>query len=154
MSDDRDFDPRFDPAYQRGYEGVVDAASRPPRVTAAPAARAAEPEPIDAVTAAAASPQPASVHHTPVDEFVEAPARRANPFLIALIVLSVALIGGGLYLVVKMRDLFADTQSSTDFDFVTLQVLIGAAPIAIGLGVATALGVLFIYAVRWNRAER
>lgn len=153
MSDDRDFDPRFDPAYQRGYEGVVDAAPRSNRPAATPAAPAVVPEPIGAPPASA-TPQPDEVLHTQVDDFVEAAPSRPNPFLIALIVLSVALVGGGLYLVVKMRDLFADTQSSTNFDFVTLQVLIGAAPIAIGLGVATALGVLFIYAVRWGRVDR
>jgi hypothetical protein len=74
--------------------------------------------------------------------------------MIVLLAVSVLLIGGGLYLVTRMRDLFANTQSSTDFDFVTLQVLIGAAPIAIGLGVATGIGVLFIYAIKWDKAGR
>lgn len=152
MSDDRDFDPRFDPAYQRGYEGVVDAAPQARRgpATTAPATPAAQP--IGLPPTAARQPEP--VHPTPVEGFVESPRRRPNPFVIALVVLSVLLVGGGLYLVSRMRDLFANTQSSTDFDFVTLQVLIGIAPIVIGLGVATALGVIFIYAVRWGRAER
>ena len=45
---------------------------------------------------------------------------------------------------------FADTQSS-NFDFVTLQVLTAAAPLVICLGLATGIGVLFVFAVRWNR---
>jgi hypothetical protein len=136
---------------------VVDAPARPKRTAQPLPPRTAQPE--QAITAPPASdphtegavhPAPAAAAHAPDDD---APAR-ANPFLIVLVVLSVALVGGGLYLVVKMRDLFADTQSSTDFDFVTLQVLIGLAPIAIGLGVATAIGVLFVYAVRWGRPAR
>ena len=165
MSDDRDFDPRFDPAFQRGYEGVVDAPAPAARPTTAAPRRAAQPEPVTAQAPAAErtmielpaptddrspSPAPRAVQPLAADE--DAPPR-TNPFIIVLIVLSVALVGGGLYLVVKMRDLFADTQSSTDFDFVTLQVLIGVAPIAIGLGIATAIGVLFIYAIRWGRAR-
>ncbi len=142
MSDDRDFDPRFDPAFQRGYDGVVDAAPQPGRTTPSAAA------PNEPLPSAVPADEPATA--APVARHGEEPARRRNPFLIALLALSAVLIGGGLYLVVRMRDLFANTQSSTDFDFVTLQVLIGAAPIAIGLGVATVIGVLFVYSIRWD----
>lgn len=154
VSDDRDFDPRFDPAFQRGYEGVVDAPAPARRAAAAKQRPTAEPEPViglpptvDSAASGGGHPVPQAAPRVEADDV---PAR-ANPFLIALVVVAVALVGGGVYLVVKMRDLFAATQSSTDFDFVTLQVLIGVAPIAIGLGVATAIGVLFIFAVRWGR---
>jgi hypothetical protein len=148
MSDDRDFDPRFDPAFQRGYDGVVEAAPKPHRATQ-PAARPAEPAPSGTPAAAPLTATPVGRH----DDQPE-PSGRTNPFLIALLAISAVLISGGLYLVVTMRDLFANTQSSTDFDFVTLQVLIGAAPIAIGLGVATVIGVLFVYSIRWDRPSR
>ncbi|CAN5342157.1 hypothetical protein BH11ACT4_BH11ACT4_15670 [soil metagenome] len=147
MSDDRDFDPRFHPAYQRGYEGVVDAAAAPSR----PAPHAAPPLPAQGPAAAPAPHAPAAAL---VDDPADTPSRKANPFVITLVVISAALLGGGLYLVVSIRRLFADVQGSTSFDYVTLQVLIGIAPIAIGLGVATALGVLFVYAVRWGREAR
>lgn len=153
MSDD--FDPRFDPAFQRGYE----AAPSKPRRTAAAPARAAAPS-IEPTAAAAVEAQPrtpvdefAEQPRTQVEQFLEPPARRANPFIIALIVLSLALGASGLYLVVKLRDLYAATQGSGAIDYVTIQVLIGVAPIALGLGFATALGVLFVYAVRWGRSE-
>ena len=149
MSDDRDFDPRFDPAFQRGYEGVADAPPKASRATP-PAARAAEPASTGERPTTVEPRRADSTRHNDGDD---APARRTNPFMIVLLAVSVLLIGGGLYLVVRMRDLFANTQSSTDFDFVTLQVLIGAAPIAIGLGVATGIGVLFIYAIKWDRAD-
>jgi hypothetical protein len=150
MSDDGDFDPRFDPAFQRGYDGVADATPKAPRPTP-PAARAAEPEFAGEWPAALESRRADGVGQKDSDD---APGRRTNPFMIVLLAVSVLLIGGGVYLVTRMRDLFANTQSSTDFDFVTLQVLIGAAPIAIGLGVATGIGVLFIYAIKWDKAGR
>ncbi|MEP6481918.1 MAG: hypothetical protein ABJA94_07925 [Rhodoglobus sp.] len=149
MSDDRDFDPRFDPAYQRGYEGVVDA---PAKARPAPAKSTST---ID-FPPASPSTSPPETQPRQRESIASTPEpkarRRANPFLITLLVLSATLIIGGLYLVVRMRHLFADTQSSTDFDFVTLQVLIGVTPVAIGLGVAIAIGVLFIYAIRWGRS--
>ncbi len=61
------------------------------------------------------------------------------------------LLGGGLYLVSRLRDLFADTQSSSDFDYVTLQVLMYTAPLLLVLGLATGIGVLFVFATRWER---
>lgn len=142
MSDDRGIDPRFDAAFQRGYQGATDA---PP-----PASRPAAPAiGLPPVVAAPVAPRP---EPQPVPEADE--PRRRNPFLIVLAVLSLLLIGGGLYVTVRLRDLFADTQSSTQVDFVTLQLLVAAAPIAIGLGVATALGILFLLAVRWGRSAR
>ena len=80
----------------------------------------------------------------------DAPLPRTNPFLIALGVVAAALIGGGLYLVSRMRDLFASTQGETDFDFITLQILVGLAPLILCLGIATGIGMLFIFAVRWG----
>ncbi|MCU1440985.1 MAG: hypothetical protein JWP85_1982 [Rhodoglobus sp.] len=147
-ADDDRFDPRFDPAFQRGYDGPVPtsapATNAKPRVETPVQHRVSEQE------------QPARrvEHDDRVDEFDDAddvPARRANPFLIALGVVALALVGGGLYLISRMRDLFASTQNQADFDFVTMQVLMGLAPIIVCLGLATAIGVLFIYAVRWGR---
>ena len=59
--------------------------------------------------------------------------------------------GESLFLVSRLRDLFEDTQSSSNFDFVTLQVLTATAPLLITLGLATGIGVLFVYATRWQR---
>lgn len=144
MSDDARFDPRFDPAFQPGYEGPLTPTS-PARSRSASA-----PQALPAVERSA-------VETTVVDEPVaredaDDPApRRLNPFLVALGASAVVLLGVGLYLVSRLRDLFADTQSTSSFDYVTLQVLMFAAPLLLVLGLATGIGVLFLFAVRWDR---
>jgi hypothetical protein len=138
MSDDARFDPRFDPAFQPGYDG--------PLAEVQPATKgktvASVPEALPAVQA--------PVSHEPVIEDDPAP-RRMNPFLISLAAAAILLLGGGLYLVSRMRDLFADTQSTSDFDYITLQVLMGVAPLVLVLGLATGVGMLFLLAARWDR---
>jgi hypothetical protein len=148
MSDDARFDPRFDPAFQPGYDGPL--AAKAPRSAlighppeAGPASRVPD-EQLEVRGSHVARPEP----HIEEDEPA---ARRPNPFLIALAAVALALIGGCLYLVSRMRELFADSQSVTDFDYVTMQVLMIAAPVGLGLGIATGVGVLFLFAVRWDR---
>lgn len=152
-ADDHRFDPRFDPAFQRGYSGA--APSAPPAVSPAPAKRMIDspprtpPAPHRMVDA---EPAPRGVlGHDEAEDFDEAPARRINPFLIALGAIAALLVGGGAYLASRVSDLFASTQGQSGFDFVTVQVFIVAAPILVGLGLATGVGVLFVYAVRWGR---
>ena len=138
MSDDARFDPRFDPAFQPGYEGPLSSAK--PAAKSRPAASV--PEALVVV--------PTPVPDEPVAED-EPVSRRTNPFLIALGAVAILLLGGGLYVVSRLRDLFADTQSTSDFDYVTLQVLMYAAPLVLVLGLATGIGVLFLLAARWGR---
>jgi hypothetical protein len=126
-----DFDPRFDPAFQRGYDGPAVASKKQ---TTEPA-----PESIPLIQVDADVSR---------DEPIE---RRTNPFLIALTIASIAFVAAGLVLVFQLRALFADTQASADFDYITLQTLMIGAPILVGLGLATGIGVLFVYAVRWGR---
>ena len=132
-----DFDPRFDPAFQRGYDGP---AVTPPPTADAPAPAAPPLVRID--PQAAAAPQ--------ADDDELAP-RRGNPFLVALAVIGIALAVGGLVLVFQLRTIFGDGNGNPDFDYVTLQTLMIAAPILAGLGLATGIGVLFVLAVRWGR---
>jgi len=154
MSDEASkFDPRFDPAFQRGFDGKTQATPReklqPTSVfapVAAPPARpvaAAQPEAVQAVNRVVVEPTEI------VDD--EGEARRVNPFLIALLAAAVLLIGGGIYLVSRLGEMFANPSASSQYDYITLQALTIAAPMLIVLGVATAIGVLFIYAVRWGR---
>ena len=138
MSDDARFDPRFDPAFQPGYDGPL--SSSKPVAKARPAASVPEALPV----------VPLPVSDEPAVEDDPAP-RRPNPFLIALGAVAILLLGGGLYVVSRLRDLFADTQSTSDFDYVTLQVLMYAAPLVLVLGLATGIGVLFLLAARWGR---
>lgn len=148
MSDGRDFDPRFNPAFQRGYEGVAETPTPAPRsvITPPPATRPATPP------ASRFEPEPLLQVSREFDEFpeVEAPRSR-NPFLIVLAVVAVVLTGSGLLLFSRLGALFADTQSSTGYDYVTFQVLVIAAPLLVCLGLATGVGLLFLFAARWGR---
>jgi hypothetical protein len=142
MSDDARFDPRFDPAFQPGYAGpLASAPSAAQPVTAPPAA-------LPTVTA-------------PVTDVATVPAEergddhRTNPFIIALAAVSVILILGGVYLLSLLQQMFAASQGSqTTFDYVTLQALIFGGPLLIALGIATAIGILCMFASRWWRLRR
>jgi hypothetical protein len=154
MSDDAtpDFDPRFDPAFQRGFDGPVvnTAPVTKPRAQSAPkrpAERSTEEVIQDGPAIEVAGDQMGLVDSD------EATGRRVNPFLVALTVLSIVLIVGGLWAAQFARESFLTVNLSTDIDYTTLQMVIIGAPIAIGIGIATALGVLFILAQRWHRGR-
>lgn len=163
MSDDRArLDPRFDPAFQRGFDGVMPSGSgsTPPPSTVAPSSPVAptppstpEPRALPREEAPLPAAAPASAPRTLLtpDAFVADEPRRVNPWLIALGAVSVVLTLGGLLLITRLRDLFADTQNSAEFDYVVLQSLIIGAPILVGLGLATGIGLLFVLAVRRSR---
>lgn len=175
MSDDRGrLDPRFDPAFQRGYdpsEAATDApapsspVSRPVADSATDAAADARP-----VTGAPSQPEPrltprldpgagqvpAGRTSTPrpvltPDSFVPDEPRRVNRWVIALAVVSVVLTLGGIVLITRLRELFADTQNSAEFDYITLQSLVIGSPLLVALGLATGIGLLFLLAVRRDR---
>ena len=132
------FDPRFDPAFQPGFEAPATPAPKrdasPARVALEQRTEAREPL-LDGDD----------------DTLVEAPSRRPNPFLIALGAISVALIAGGLGAVQSVRGIFTTENISVDLDYISLNMLIFAAPLAIALGVATGIGVIFIYAIDYKR---
>jgi hypothetical protein len=133
------FDPRFDAAFQPGFADKRGRAARPERSTN-PAKAALE-----------AAREHAEQVIVDVDTEHEIGARRPNPFLIALLVLSLALITGGISAVQAVRSFFSTQDISADMDYITYQMLIYAAPISIALGIAIAAGVLFIYAINWHK---
>ncbi|MGX5682144.1 hypothetical protein [Schumannella luteola] len=134
MSDSR-FDPRFDPAFQRGWDGP-----EPATTTAPEPARVASPDRI-VVTA---EPEP---------DF-EPDARRLNPFLLALAAVAVALVVAGLGMASAVSSGFNAQGPTSQVDWAILQVLMIASPVTALLGVATGIGVLFVFAVRWRREPR
>ena len=162
MSDDARFDPRFDPAFQPGYAGPIAAGPSaaklvpaPPTALSAapPAAPTAAPTAMSAEVSAAMSTVAAPLPDTTTDK--SADGRRVNPFVIGLGVVSIVLILGGVYLITLLQQMFAVSQGSqTTFDYATFQALMYGAPLLIALGIATAIGVLFIFAVRWWRLQR
>lgn len=133
MTDDRGYDPRYDPAFQRGWGGAEpDAPARP-----APS----DPDRI-VVIAEPVAPEP------------EAPGEHRgglNPFLIALAALAVLLIVAGVWMASRVSDGYAAQGPSTQVDYALLQILAIASPVTALLGVATGIGVLFVFAVRWGR---
>lgn len=140
-----DFDPRFDPAFQPGYVPSPDAApARPPRSD--PPAQAALDRRTERATA---------VTVTEESDEQKVPERgRVNPFLLALAAIALLLIVGGVSAIQQVRGIFDAEDISVDLDYVSLNMLIFAAPLAIALGVATGIGVLFMFAVDWRRRHR
>ncbi len=127
--DDQRVDPRYDPAFQRGFEGEVTSGLRYPHLGAALGARRArslpqqraEPEVEDyGVQEAAQTRTGADAEPEPAPEYV--PVRSLgmrdlgrNPFLITLVVLGVGLTIGGIAWANQARQIVADlaTPSST-----------------------------------------
>lgn len=130
----RDFDPRFDPAFQRGYDEPVRSVK---------ASRPIESEAVSSVSG------PSIEERSDAEPAPE--PRRTNPFLIALAALSAAMIAAGLVVATRLGDIFNSTQFNSELDYVSLQIVMIGTPILIGLGIATGIGVLFVFAVRWGR---
>jgi hypothetical protein len=173
---DDDFDPRFDPAFQRGFEKTSaaspnqrafegdDRRSAPHRVADA---RPVEARPVGYATATAPATAPAPAIGLPPAVDGNAPARteprptdaaaldeqppRPNPFLIALGVVAVALVAAGVWGIQAAREPFLGTDVASDVDYVGLQILQMIAPVSVALGVATGIGILFVFAVGWQK---
>lgn len=151
------FDPRFDPAFQPGFSGQVVTPKARQKGGEAPAAGFPI-SPMPMPSAVATSTRPRNVDEMLADQGPDAAAasdaggrRRPNPFLLALIAVSAALIVGGLGAAQSIRSLFDTENISVELDYMSLEMIKFAAPLAVGLGVATAIGVLFIYALDWKR---
>lgn len=168
MSDDTtpQFDPRFSPAFQRGYP-ASDLASAPAVPVPGPAVPevAAQPAVLPAVLPnpavrdnAAAVQSPPSVLAAPSASAASpsAPAPRAgdpvrNPFLIALGIIAVVFIAAGIGLFVQAGSAFDDPGNiRSSGGYMTLTATMQTAPILALLGAATAIGVLFVFAIRWS----
>jgi hypothetical protein len=164
MADDKnlDIDPRFDPAFQRGFDPGIPMAEQapepqPPRAVLPETPR---PEQHSADAAHPADiPHPADIAH-PVDaahpdEPTDAPRLDAspprNPFLLFLGIISIALIAVGVWLFVRSDEAFNSAQVQSQGDYMSLTATIQAAPLIALLGAATAIGVLFLFAARWGR---
>jgi hypothetical protein len=167
--DDKRVDPRYDPAFQRGFEGAVTSGlrsrsvQRPALVTPAPYRAEAETEPPQREAVRRES-QPREVELTrsgaveepePAPEFVAFGATRRlsrNPFLVALVLLGAAMTVGGIAWANQARLLVATRGgAATDLDYWFLQASVVAAPLTIIAGIGILAGVLFIAAVAWNR---
>ncbi|MGN6273092.1 MAG: hypothetical protein ACTHMQ_08370 [Protaetiibacter sp.] len=178
MAEQPEIDPRYDPAFQRGYDGAVatgsrsEAASRrtAPHVTSAlqrATVPSAAPRTSETgagfdgiVTGSGAAPAQAPADATAVASAspvvqVAAPALRApwtNPFAIAVTIVGIGVLGVGVWL---LQETFQMTQSETGFqtqtDYWFMQWGMIAAPIFVALGIAILVSVLVMCAVYWGR---
>lgn len=164
--DDQRVDPRYDRAFQRGFDGEVAEGARTStqvRRTAlvAPAPyRSSEPQPDvddygvrDAAptrSAAVDDPEP-----TPEPVLVRSASLRdltRNPFLVALVVLGAVMTVAGVAWANQARQLVAARGgASTELDYWFLQASVVAAPLTIIAGILILAGVLFIAAIAWSR---
>jgi hypothetical protein len=161
--EDQRVDPRYDPAFQRGFEGQVTSGlrartsvRRSALVSPAPY-RTGEPEPEveeygvqeagQTRTGAEDEPRPAPDYVTVQSVGIRHLGR--NPFLIALVVLGVTLTIGGVAWANQARQTVADL--ATELDYWYLQASVVGAPLTIITGIAVLAGVLFVAAAAWNR---
>jgi hypothetical protein len=169
MSDDRnaEVDPRFDPAFQRGFDPTIPiqeyvpepsprrvvippAAAQPVVSRADPVPAAPDPAPAGLLSewdgaradASGADPEP-SAESTP----------SRNPFLLLLGLIAVALVVAGVWLFIQSGEAFNSTLVRSQGDYMSLDASIHAAPFIALLGGATAIGVVFVFASKW-RARR
>ena len=173
MSDEKTpgVDPRFDPAFQRGFdpaipieEYVPPPSPRKPVVTpTAPRATPVRPRSVvPPPSPPAAAPQPAAVPIAASDDDqdeaeVEQSARGGevapsrNPFLLFLGIIAVALVAAGIWLFVRSGEAFDSREVRSQGDYMSLDAAIHSAPFIALLGGATAIGVLFVFAAKYRR---
>ena len=169
MSDDASkFDPRFDPAFQRGYDGPVQpSVRRRPRVDSPPEPIGLPPQYSAVERPVLADPTSdlfrredarqradrASLESTNFEDEEDAAPSGRNPFLIILAMIGVLLILGSVALLMNMDQIMQRTsQSNSQYNYNLMLVLQFGTPMLITLGLATLIGVLFVYAVRWKRS--
>lgn len=156
MADGDRFDPRFDPAFQRGYDEAEPppAPVVPASVGPAPVGRPAVEQPrgtAERPVEPALSERPHRPHVTPHDGHEDAPARR-NPFLIALIVIAVLLIVVSILLFARLPEWRGTVQGDAVMDYATLEVLYFATPLLFVTGLGVIVAVLLFAASRWRRS--
>ncbi len=163
--DDQRVDPRYDPAFQRGFDGQVrsgmrsrTSGRRSALVSPAPY-RSSEPEPEveecgvqeagQTRTGAQDEPEPAPEHVSVRPAGVRDLGR--NPFLRTLVALGMVLTIGGIAWASHARQTVADL--ATELDYWDLQASVVGAPLTIITGIAVFAGVLFVAAAAWNRRD-
>jgi hypothetical protein len=166
VSDEKntEVDPRFDPAFQRGFDpsipieeyvpAPVPRKSAPPVAPPAPVVLAptpvvAQPSPA-AVAPAAPDAEDAPAQDTDSPEEADASPSR-NPFLLFLGIIAIALVAAGIWLFVQSGDAFNSKEVRSQGDYMSLDSTIHAAPFIALLGGATAIAILFVFAARWRR---
>jgi hypothetical protein len=143
-----EFDPRFDPAYQPGFDPSKHTPAAMPAPDNADVGVAPAEAPAETITIAPAAP----VAPNPAPG-----APRRNPLLVILWTLSALFVASGFYGFRLIGDRVTALGSTGGFggaDYYLLQSYVILAPLLIVLGLATAVGTLFLLAARWKRSAR
>jgi len=75
-----------------------------------------------------------------------------NPFLVALSILAVVFVAVGAWLFNRSYEAYNDAGNfASQGDFVAVESAINVAPLFVLFGAAIAVGVLFVFAIRWRR---
>jgi hypothetical protein len=148
-----DIDPRFDPVFQRGFDPATPVRQREPAPLPRVAASSVPVAPPDPVVPAIHEPSPATLdaEQTPESSFGSHPGR--NPYLLALGVVAVILVAVGVWLFVQSGTQFNSREVRSQGDYMSLDATIHTAPFISLLGAATAIGVVFVFAVKWRRRK-
>jgi len=171
MSDETksDLDPRFDPAFQRGFDPATPVTppvrsarstpAAPPVVRVGPPPAQPVPENSDRrpPESAASETAPAELPSATLDAEQQPAAPGAesapgrNPFLLILGVVAVILVGVGIWLFMQAGAGFNSREVRSQGDYFSLSATIQVAPFISLLGVATAIGVVFVFAAKWRK---
>lgn len=153
MSDSRDFDPRFDAAFQRGYvEGEASAprqVSRPASVGLPPEPRPVVQEPLspEAVARDSAGVAP-QAHPEPV-------SLDGNPWVRVLWIIAAVFVVVGIFGQAWAQTLSSGSSKSSDafLSFVIPSIAYSLCPAMIQMGFAALVGVVLLHAVRWRESR-
>jgi hypothetical protein len=156
VSDSRNFDPRFDPAFQRGF---VDDGSRSPQryggiealgLGAEPIGPA--PQPLESLESREAVAAEAPAHPEPVAVSLE-----RNPWVKVLWIIAPVFIIAGVIGQAWSQSLLFDGSFVRDpspfVSYVVPSVVQAVGPGMVLTGLAALVGVVFLHAVRWRAAE-
>lgn len=155
---DAGFDPRFDAAFQPGYDPTKHAASAV-TVTAHEPVHLSQPAGLRVESAAGpAGPAEAVPVSVPVpaegaaiESAASAQPKRRNPLLVSLWIISAVLVAIGAYGLRLIADRVNSLGTSGGFgeaDYYLMQAYTVLSPLLITLGIATAIGTVFLLALR------
>lgn len=150
-------DPRYPAAFQRGYQGGDAHISRRATEPVAPGSVAPGPDAPgsvapDPAAERASTPEPAAAEVTGRDDIDEREPR-ANPFIVLLWVLSLALSVGGIRLIIWAQNPAGYGYSGVDFPFevIVMQTVYVAGGPVVTAGLLGIIGLLFWHAAAWRR---
>jgi hypothetical protein len=169
MTDRSNIDPRYDPAFQRGYTGEVKTGQHPHGVVRSSRTPAREevkqPERATSLPTELVPPAYAAPTQEAVDDEVELVEDEAdeqlpprpltrNPYLLVLALLGAALVVAGASWAIAGRSSMTESGSfASERDYWFVQAALVGAPITIASGVLIIAGVLFVFANAWNRGR-